>query len=193
MKEIFLTYMNENAEAMIKAAVAILVIALTYISVRIFRRYVTNTAEKHHFAEHRTVNITKTGKAIIYFISLIIISNVLGFGIQGVFIATSSFFAIVGIAFFAVWSILSNVTASILLYFTFPYRLGDRILIEGEPKYCGKLKDVTLMYLRIQTNTDSYITLPANVAIQKIITILSEEDYQKLLAEKENPKDADAS
>ncbi|MBC2607009.1 mechanosensitive ion channel family protein [Pelagicoccus albus] len=179
MKDWFLNLIEGNSNEVIKAGVTVLVIILTYVTVRLFRRYISLTGEKHHFAEQRTAGISKGGQTLIYIVSVGVISNVLGFGIQGIFLATSSFFALVGVAFFANWSILSNVTASVLLYFTFPYRIGDRLSVENEPKYNGILKDVTIMYLKIKTDGGSYVTLPSNVAIQKIITIQSEADYQR--------------
>lgn len=188
MKEEFFRYFDNNAETMVKVGVAFLVVALTYVATRLFSRYLTSTSAKHHFAPQRTSSINKAGKATICLISLAIISNVLGFGIQGIFLATSSFFALVGVALFAVWSMLSNVTASIILYFTFPYRIGDRLVIETEQKFSGILKDVTLMYLKIQTDGGSIITVPANVAIQRIITIQSEVDRLAALAAAEEEK-----
>ncbi|MDQ8186633.1 mechanosensitive ion channel family protein [Pelagicoccus sp. SDUM812002] len=189
MKESILNFINESSEGLIKAGITLLVLILTHFFVRLYRRYIDRTSERHHFAPQRSNSISKAGQALIYIVSAAVISTVLGFGIRDIFLLTSSFFALVGVAFFAHWSILSNVTASIILYFTFPYRIGDRLLVENEPKYSGVLKDATLMYLKIQTDGGSYITLPANVAIQKLITILSESDYQKLLAEQEKDDD----
>ncbi len=189
MKESFLNFVNESSQGLIKAGISLLVIILTYFSIRLYRRYIEHTSKRHNFAPQRTNSISKAGQTLIYLVAIGIVSNVLGFGIQGIFLATSSFFAMVGIAFFAHWSMLSNITASVILYFTFPYRIGDRLLIENEPKYSGILKDVTLMYLKIQTDGGSYITLPANVAIQKFITILSQADYEKLLDEQNKDDD----
>ena len=189
MKDSIIQFLENSTEGLVKAGITLFVIILTYFAMRFYRRYIKETSERHQFAPHRSNSISKVGQILIGILSILIISNVLGFGIQGIFIATSSFFAIVGIAFFAVWSILSNVTASILLYFTFPYRIGDRLKIENEPNHSGILKDVTLMYMKIQTDNGSYITLPANVAIQKIITVQSQADYQKMLEEmKEKPE-----
>ncbi len=189
MEDKILNFINESSEGVIKAGLTLFVLVLTYFAIRIYRRYINHTSERHRFAPQRSASISKAGQALIYLLAIALISNILGFGIQGIFVATSSFFAIVGIAFFAHWSILSNVTASIILFFTFPYRIGDRLLIENEPKFSGILKDVTLMYLKIQTDGGSQITLPANVAIQKVITILSQEDYQKLLETQEKDDD----
>ncbi|MBD5781283.1 mechanosensitive ion channel family protein [Pelagicoccus sp. NFK12] len=189
MKDSILNFINDYSEGLIKAGITVLVLILTHFSIRLYRRYISHTSERHRFAPQRSDSISKAGQALIYLVSVGIVSNVLGFGIQGIFVATSSFFAIVGVAFFAHWSILSNVTASIILYFTFPYRIGDRLLIENEPRYSGVLKDVTLMYLKIQTDGGSYITLPANVAIQKVITSLSKQDYEKLLEDQKKDDD----
>lgn len=189
MKESLLNFINESSEGLIKAGVILLVVILTHFFIRLYRRYIDHTSQRHHLAPQRSAGISKAGQTLIYLVSAAIISTVLGFGIKDVLFVTSSFFALVGIAFFAHWSILSNVTASIILFFTFPYRIGDRLIVEGELKYCGILKDVTLMYLKIQTDGGSYITLPANVAIQKLITILSPADYQKLLEEQKKDDD----
>ena len=51
---------------------------------------------------------------------------------MGFCVALGSTFAVVGVALFANWSILSNVTASFILYFTFPYKIGDRIRIHDK-------------------------------------------------------------
>lgn len=183
MKTNILNVITQSSEGLIKAGVTLLVLLLTHIFIRLYRRYIERTSQRLHLAPQRSVGISKAGQTLIYLVAAAVISTVLGFGIKDVLFVTSSFFALVGIAFFAHWSILSNITASIILFFTFPYRIGDRLLVEGDLKNCGVLKDVTLMYLKIQTEGGSYITLPANVAIQKLITILSESDYRKLLEE----------
>src|SRR5690606_17086718 len=110
------------------------------------------------------------GRVLILLVAFAICSSILGFGVEGIFVATSSMFALIGIAFFAVWSILSNVTSSVILYFSFPFRIGDRIMIEGEPKHAGALRDITLFYLKIETDEGRIVSVPANVAMQKIIT-----------------------
>ncbi|MDQ8205210.1 mechanosensitive ion channel family protein [Pelagicoccus sp. SDUM812003] len=186
LKELF----EQHYPTVLKAALAAALLIVTFVSLRIYKRYIYRTGEKHRFAVQRTDAISKLGQALIGFVSIFIVSNVLGFGIQGIFLATSSLFALVGIAFFANWSILSNITASVLIYFTFPFRIGDRLIVENDPKYCGILMDVTLFYLKIQNDRGSDITIPANVAIQKIITVQSEKDWQRLKQQDETAEKA---
>ncbi len=44
----------------------------------------------------------------------------------------SSVFAVIGIGLFAIWSILSNVTSGIIMFFSFPYKVGDKIQIHDK-------------------------------------------------------------
>lgn len=180
MLETIKQFFIDNSDPLIRAGIAFFLLLATLLAIRIYKRYIRHTAEKHHFNERRANAISKFGTMAIYFVAIIAISNVLGFGIQGIFLATSSLFALVGVAFFANWSILSNVTASVIIYFTFPFRIGDRLLVENEPRFSGILKDVTLFYLKIQNDLGSEITIPANVAIQKIITIQTQADWEHL-------------
>ena len=49
----------------------------------------------------------------------------------------ASVFTIIGVAFFAQWSHLSNITAAIIIYFNHPVAIGDEITIQDEPPLQG--------------------------------------------------------
>ena len=164
-----ISFLEQYQNHLVKVAMLAILIAATIVSIKSFRSSLSKTALSNGYKENQTIRISKLGISLILAISIIVASNILGFGIQGIFIATSSFFAMVGIAFFATWSILSNLTSSIILYFLFPFRVGDKIEIEGNSNFSGTLKDVTLFYLRIETAANETITVPANIAIQRII------------------------
>lgn len=85
----------------------------------------------------------------------------------------SSILAVVGIAFFAQWSILSNLTASIILFFSHPVRIGDRIrVLDKDFDWTGEVKDITGFYLFMLTDQGENITLPTSLVIQKGIQIM---------------------
>ncbi len=190
MKQELYAILLESKDTVIKVAIVALTVLLAFIAIKFLKRFVRQTAQRHEMPPARSHVIVRFGQTLIYLTALVVVSTVLGFGVEGIFFATSSFFAIVGIAFFANWSILSNATASVILYFAFPFRIGDRLLIENEPRFSGTLTDVTLFYLRIENEHGSIITVPANIAIQKIVTIQTAADarQQKLaLAAKSDP------
>ena len=86
-------------------------------------------------------------------------------------IIVSSIFAVVGIALFAQWSILSNITASIIIFFLFPYRVGDRIRINDDEEIKGRISDITLFHLILEMDDGGKLTFPTSVAFQKAIYI----------------------
>ncbi|WP_378178578.1 mechanosensitive ion channel domain-containing protein [Aquimarina sp. SS2-1] len=88
----------------------------------------------------------------------------------------SSILAVLGVGFFAQWSILSNLTASVILFFSHPLRIGDRIrVLDKDFDWTGQVKDITGFYLFMKTDDGRNITLPNALVIQKGIEILDDE------------------
>ncbi len=86
----------------------------------------------------------------------------------------SSILAILGIALFAQWSILSNITASIILFFSHPVRIGDRIrILDKDFDWTGEVKDISGFYLFMVTDQGENIVIPTSLVIQKGIQIMN--------------------
>ena len=84
----------------------------------------------------------------------------------------TSLITVLGIAFFAQWSILANITSSLILFFNHPVKIGQRIcVLDKEYEIEGKLIDISFYFLYIKTDADELITIPTYVALQKTIVI----------------------
>ena len=91
----------------------------------------------------------------------------------------SSLLAAVGIAFLAQWSILSNITASLVLFFKHPLRIGEPIkILDKDYPIEGKLLKISLIFMHIELENGEHITIPNNVAINKIISVPGEKDFK---------------
>ncbi|MGJ8685513.1 MAG: mechanosensitive ion channel domain-containing protein [Nonlabens sp.] len=85
----------------------------------------------------------------------------------------SSTFAVIGVALFANWSILSNLTSSFILYFAFPFKIGDRIRIHDKDlPVTAVIEDIKGFYTVLKTNDGEIITYPNNLLMQKGVSIL---------------------
>jgi small-conductance mechanosensitive channel len=125
---------------------------------------------KERIAEKRITYIKKFFSVIVYSVAFLCFALIWGIDFRGIFIFASSFFAVVGIAMFASWSVLSNITSSIILFFSFPYKIGDQIkILDGDNTISGKLQDITMFNLQIEDEEGNIITVPNNLAIQKAI------------------------
>ena len=84
----------------------------------------------------------------------------------------TSLITVLGIAFFAQWSILSNITSSLILFFNHPVKIGQRIrVLDKEYEIEGKLIDISFYFLYIKTDADELVTIPTSVALQKTMVI----------------------
>jgi small-conductance mechanosensitive channel len=94
---------------------------------------------------------------------------------------------ILGVALFAQWSILSNITSSIIIFFNHPIKLNDSVaLLEGKDYVLeGKVVNIGLFFITLTTDNAEEITLPNNMFIQKTIKKRSaDEDGTLTITEK---------
>lgn len=125
---------------------------------------------KQKFLEQRIAYITKLLKIILLSVLLVALAVIWGIDFKGIFILASSLFAVVGISLFASWSILSNFTSGIILLFSFPHKIGDRIrVIDGDNSVEGKIIDMTIFSIQIEDEKRHIISYPNNLAMQKPI------------------------
>src|SRR5690606_33141108 len=91
--------------------------------------------------------------------------------------AFTGFVAVGAIAFFAAWSVLSNVFCTLLIVMTRPFRLYDEIEIleNGEkPGLRGQVVDLNLIYTTLRerasegTQADSVLQVPNSLFFQRI-------------------------
>ena len=85
---------------------------------------------------------------------------------------------VIGVAFFAQWSILSNITAGIIVFFSSPFRIGDTIkILDKDYPIEAKIIDIKSFYTLLKTTEGEQISLPNNLLLQKGIVIVSEKKY----------------
>jgi small-conductance mechanosensitive channel len=79
----------------------------------------------------------------------------------------------VGVASFAQWSILSNITAGIILFFSYPFKIGDRIKIHDKDfPIEGEIDDIKAFYVILKSSEGEMVTYPNNLLMQKGISVL---------------------
>jgi len=98
-------------------------------------------------------------------------------GVQAHNVVTSVYavLTLLGIALFAQWSVLSNITAAVILFFAFPFKIGDRIkILDGDFDIEGEIEDIRAFHTLLRTSNGEIITYPNNLMLQKGIRIITE-------------------
>ncbi|MEZ4779148.1 MAG: mechanosensitive ion channel [Flavobacteriaceae bacterium] len=170
-------------EIILTVSIIFVLLIIRWILIIIVNRF-ANKSEK---VEHRTGLIIKYINFLIVF--GILLSGVLIWGVDfsSVGVVLSSVFAVIGVALFAQWSILSNVTSGVIMFFTFPYKIGDYIIIhDKEYDYQGTIEDIKAFHVLLKTKEDKLITYPNSLMLQKGVSVIKPEEIEEFLQEEEN-------
>ncbi len=119
-------------------------------------------------SEVRIKYLEKTSQILLFLVFLIVLCLILGLGYGQISLFLSSAFAVIGVALFAQWSILSNITASMVIFFGFPYRVGDKIKVtDADFDLSGTVEEISLFHVLIRTAAGNLVTYPNTLILQK--------------------------
>lgn len=165
-------------EAHLTQIVFTVAVIISFLIIRGITGYLTKKfARKSAITQHRTRRILKYFNFGFAIILLPILILVWGFEIKDLGWMLSSVFAVIGVALFATWSILSNITSGIIMFFTFPYRIGDFIVIhDNEYQYEGVIEEIKSFHVIIKTTKNEIITYPNSMLLQKGVTFVRREE-----------------
>ncbi|UZR93529.1 mechanosensitive ion channel domain-containing protein [Chondrinema litorale] len=156
-------------------SVSVLLIIFYILGKTIFSKIIFLRAHKKEFDVSRALYIRKLINNILLLLCLVLVGATWDVSIKHLSIYFASFFTVAGIGLFAQWSVLSNVTSSLILYFYFPIRIGEKIqIIDGGQVIQGVILDITLFSVKIQDENGNEIYFPNNVAIQKGIVSIKQ-------------------
>jgi len=136
----------------------------------------------HRVGKRSEISFTRTRLMFKYINILIVIiaffclSLAWGMGLTDISLIFSSVFAVIGVALFAIWSILSNITSGIILFFSFPYKIGDKIKIHDKDiPIEAIIEDIKAFHLHLRTVDGELITYPNNLILQKAVSLLEKD------------------
>lgn len=144
-------------------------------------RYITNftitkIARKNDINEARIRLIRRYVTIALFLIAIIIESFVFGTDYERIALIFSSIFAVIGIGLFAIWSILSNITSGIIMFFSFPYKVGDKIQIhDSDFPLEAIIEDIGAFQLHLRLDNGNLVTYPNNLMLQKAVTLIKKD------------------
>lgn len=127
---------------------------------------------ERNVAQPRIHYVAATLKLALMAIAVAVLIIIIGIDRQELGLFFGSVFAILGVALFAQWSILSNLAASIIIFFFFPYRVGDHIrLLDGENSVSGLVSEISLFHVIVESDKGDVATIPNSLVFQKAVEI----------------------
>lgn len=137
---------------------------------------ITKVARRNGINDARIRLIRRYITVTLFLIALLIESYNLGAKLADLTVIFSSVFAIIGIALFAIWSILSNITSGIIMFFNFPYKVGDKIEIHDKDfPITAIIEDIRAFQLHLRLENGDLVTYPNNLMLQKAVTLIEKD------------------
>lgn len=102
------------------------------------------------------------------FIGGFLIISIWGVHTENLWIFVTSVLGIIAIGFFATWSLLSNITATLILFVVNPFKINDEIVILPE-EFQGVVIDINVLFVVIESQDGNIIHIPSNFLFQKMI------------------------
>ncbi len=147
-----------------------IIIFLRIVTAKLIRRY----AKLSSIMEHRANLVIKYIELLIYMLAIICLIIIWGVQKKDILFTLSSATTVVGVAMFAQWSILSNITSGIILFFFFPFRIGDIIHVHDKDfPIKAEIEDIKAFHIYLKTDQGERITYPNNLLLQKGVSIIT--------------------
>jgi small-conductance mechanosensitive channel len=109
---------------------------------------------------------------LLFLLLVVVLSIIWGFDIKGLLVLASSMIAVVGVALFAAWSLLSNITAFFILLGQRSFAQGVSLrVIDGSNYVEGVIVEVNLFSTVLRTSDGELVVYPNNLIVSRPVVV----------------------
>ena len=179
------TYLETLIEWYLNYEVHILFSILIIIAYFIFRVVVKPKIETYISRDNLNSETLRTAlfsfNILSGILTLILILFVWGFNFKVLFAFSTGLIAITGVALFANWSILSNITAFFILLIHQSYKTGNLIRVIDSDNYIeGKILEISLFSTKLMTHDGEMIVYPNNLLVTRPVLVNPVNRYEAI-------------
>lgn len=109
---------------------------------------------------------------LLFLLLVVVLSVVWGIDIKGLLVLASSMIAVIGVALFAAWSLLSNITAFFILLGQRNFSPGAEVkIIDGSNHVEGKVVEINLFSTVLLTKNNDQVVYPNNLIVSRPVIV----------------------
>lgn len=176
-------WMADWFDVLVPATEVVLIFLLALAIMRVARSVMTRIARTYGLPATAVMLTQRVLGFFIYGGAMLWALERMGVSGAVLWSAFTGFAAVGAVAFFAVWSVLSNLFCAILIFTTSPFRVGDLIeVLEGgdKPGVKGRVLDINLVYTTLleegqEQEAKPILQLPNSMFFQRIVRRWNEE------------------
>ncbi len=142
---------------------------------RLLRRLLVGLRPRLRLPYETVLLINRGVSGVLWLCTFMLVLDFWGVGVGGLWTFFVSVATIVGVGFLAVWTMISNVTASFFITLWRPFRLGQKVEILPEG-LAGRVIDRNAMFTVLREGKGRTLQIPNNLFFQKIFRVTSPEE-----------------
>lgn len=168
-----MTYLDNLTNESIASGIVVLILIISRIlSTKLVRKFAKST----HIIENRTNLVIKYFHLLINILAVIALIIIWGVSSKEIIASITSVATVIGVAgvvMIAQWSILSNITSGVILFFSFPFKIGDMIqILDKDFPVIGEIEDIGAFHVTLKNKEGETVIYPNNLFFQKGVSIL---------------------
>jgi small-conductance mechanosensitive channel len=151
-------FLQEWLSIIVPGAQILVILLVGWLLLRLTRRLMQRLGRIYSLPPELILPVRRLLSFFIYAATVLAVLGRLGVSGTVLWTAFTGFAAVGAVAFFAAWSVLSNIFCTLLIITTRPFRLHDYIelLESGEkPGFKGHVRDINLIFTTLQEPSDS--------------------------------------
>ena len=167
----------DTSDLHIAGIIAAIVVAIGFLIERTISIAISHFGKRENLLPSHLHLMRLILRWVIVVTVILVVLSVFGIAIANLWITMSAIIFAALVAFFAGWSLLANVLATLLILIWRPFLVGDRISLLPED-ISGEVRDTNLFYTRLKTETGEMIQVPNVFFFQKFIKVTRQKENQ---------------
>lgn len=169
-------WMQDWLEIAIPVLQILLIVLVAWVLHRLFKRVIKRASLHYDFPHELLMPIHALVRWLIIAGAVLLILERLGVSASVLWSAFTGFATVGAVAFFAAWSVLSNLFCAFLILTVGPFRVGDHIEVldtAEKPGALGRVCDINLLYTTLEdvtaTAPGTLIQIPNSLIFQRVV------------------------
>lgn len=172
----FPTWTHEWLDLLFLALQVLIILLVAWLVQRGLWRILKRATQHYDLPVHLVRPAGSIARWLIMSAAALLVLGRLGVSGTVLWTAFTGFSAVAAVAFFAAWSVLSNIFCAILIFTARPFRLGDYVEIldtAEKPGAKGEVVDISLLYVTLRDSTPEHpgalLQIPNALIFQRIV------------------------
>ena len=169
-------WIQDWLEVVVPMLQILLIVLVAWILHRLFKRLVKRASSHYEFPHELLMPVHAVVRWLLIAGALLLVLERLGVSASVLWSAFTGFATVGAVAFFAAWSVLSNLFCAFLIFTVSPFRLGDHIEVldtAEKPGALGRVVDINLLYTTLEDVTTeepgTLIQIPNSLIFQRMV------------------------